>query len=326
MMHATALVVGADPGKKLQLVKSLSETRLFDRVKPLKTISALFQHLKTKSADIICWAIDSTENQTDWVYRLQREDQWHDLPLIAFADNQQSLIKGFNLGASDAIRLSTDPCELNARLQGHLKRWQRMLDLRKSKEQLQKMALTDALTELGNRATFDLSIKQATARTQRSGAPVSLLMIDLDHFKSFNDTYGHQAGDSILRKVARAIKDSSRDSDVCCRYGGEEFAVILPDTDAENAKVLADRIHHEVALTSNRMHQLERPITVSIGISCATLDGTTHPKTLVEEADRALYQAKNNGRNCTETWQLYQHINNRSNYRYSPVQQLAFGT
>ncbi|SHJ68289.1 diguanylate cyclase (GGDEF) domain-containing protein [Malonomonas rubra DSM 5091] len=326
MMHATALVIGADPGKKLQLVKNLSETKLFDRVKPLKTISALFQHLKTKSADIICWAIDSKETQTDWIYRLQKEDQWHDLPLIAFADNQQSLIKGFNLGASDSIRLSADPCELNARLQGHLKRWQRMLDLRKTKEQLQKMALTDPLTELGNRATFDLSIKQATARTQRSGFPVSLLMIDLDHFKQFNDTYGHQAGDNVLRKVAKAIRTSARDSDICCRYGGEEFAIILPDTDANNAKVLADRIHREVAQVSDRMHQFQHQITVSIGISCATLKGTTHPKTLVEEADRALYQAKSNGRNRTETWHLHQHISNRCDYRYSPVQQLAFGT
>mgnify|MGYP001407198051 CR=1 FL=1 len=326
MMHATALVIGTDPGKKLQLVKSLSETKLFDRVKPLKTVAALFQHLKTKSADIICWAIDSAETQADWIDKLQQHDIWHDLPLIAFADNQQSLIKGFNLGASDSIKLTTEPNELNARLLGHLKRWQRMLDLRKSKEQLQKMALSDALTGLGNRATFDMSIKQEVARTQRSGTPVSLLMIDLDHFKRVNDSYGHQTGDIVLKNIAQAIHRSSRDSDICCRYGGEEFAIILPDTDSDNAQVLADRIHKQVARSARMLQLSELQITVSIGISSTDLRGVAHPRRLIDEADRALYKAKESGRNRTEIW--HQKLNLRTNisYPYNQTTQLAFGT
>lgn len=326
MMNATALVIGANPDKKLQLVKHLATTQLFDRVKPLPSATALFQHLKAKSADIICWAIDDDEAQADWVDKLQELDKWHDLPLIAFVDNQQSLINGFNLGASDAIKLSTDPHELNARLHGHLKRWQRLLDLRQSKEQLQKMALTDALTGIGNRATFDMSISQATARAQRSGTPVSLLMIDLDHFKWFNDSHGHQAGDNVLQQVAKAIEKSARDADICCRYGGEEFAVILPDTTAEHARILAERIHRQIARTSRQLRQIRRPITVSIGVSCVDQTGPSHPSRLIEEADRALYQAKENGRNRTEIWQpstLQQH---GINYRYSPAPQMAFGT
>ncbi len=326
MMHATALVIGSDPGKKLRLVKCLSDTRLFERVKPLKTISSLFQHLKSRSADIICWAIDNNESEAGWVEELQQHELWHDLPLVAFADNQQSLIKGFSLGASDALKLSTEPNELNARLLGHLKRWQRLLDLRKSKDQLQKMALTDPLTELGNRATFDMSLKQAVARTQRTNASVSLLMIDLDHFKKFNDSFGHQTGDMVLREVAKAIASSARDSDVCCRYGGEEFAVILPDTSADSAKVLAERIHKEVARTSRKLQLGTWPITVSIGIGSTCQQRIAHPRTMVEEADRALYLAKEKGRNRTEIWQ--QRINHtRIDYTFSPLhQQLAFGT
>lgn len=327
MMNATALVIGSDSNKKLQLVKHLSATQLFDRVKPLQSIAALFQHLKTKSADIICWVIDNGESQADWINKLQGHDQWHDLPLVAFADNQQSLINGFNLGASDSLKLSTDPNELNARLLGHLKRWQRLLDLRQSKEQLQKMALTDALTGVGNRATFDLSIKQATARTQRSGTPFSLLMIDLDHFKMFNDCYGHQAGDNVLKHVAKAINDSARDADICCRYGGEEFSVILPDSTTDHAIILAERIHRQVALTSRRLRQTQMPITVSIGISCADKKGFSHTSSLIEEADRALYQAKENGRNRTEIWQPNsrpQHA--RIDFSYAPAHQMAFGT
>jgi diguanylate cyclase (GGDEF)-like protein len=326
MMNATALVIGTDPSKKLQLVKSLSATQLFERVKPLKTVASLFQHLRTKSADIICWAMEGSESQTDWISKLQGNDLWHDMPLIAFADNQQNLIKGYNLGASDSIRLSADPHELNVRLLGHLKRWQRLLDLRQSKEQLQRMALTDALTGLGNRATFDLSIKQEAARTQRSGTPFSLLMIDLDHFKQYNDNFGHQAGDEVLRKIAKAIRTSARDSDICCRYGGEEFAVILPDTDADNAKVLANRIHNQIARESRRIRQKKQPITVSIGISSALQNGTTHPPHLIEEADRALYQAKEKGRNRTEIWRSAPLRAVPDSHPYSAIHNLAFGT
>lgn len=324
-MNATALVIGSDPHKKLHLVKSLSATQLFDRVKPLKTVTALFQHLKTKSAAIICWAIDNSETQVEWVNKLHQHDHWHDLPLIAFADNQQNLIKGLNLGASDSIKLSTDTNELNARLLGHLKRWQRLLELRQSKEQLQKMALTDALTGLGNRATFDISIKQAAARTQRSGTTFSLLMIDLDHFKQFNDNFGHQAGDDVLKQVAKVIKDSARESDICCRYGGEELAVILPDTDAENAQVLATRIHSQIARLSRNMRYKDTPITVSIGIGSSNRYNSSHPRGIIEEADRALYQAKEKGRNRTETWKPPTLRSMHTEF-FSSASQLAFGT
>lgn len=327
MMNTTALVIGADPGKKLQLVKHLTATELFDRVKPLQSNASLFHHLKNKSADIICWALDNSDVKADWVDKLHDDDKWHDLPLITFADNQQTLINGLNLGASDSLKLSTDLHELNARLQVHLKRWQRLLALRQSKEQLQKMALTDALTGLGNRATFDLTIKQTSARTQRSGTPFSLLMIDLDHFKWFNDSYGHQTGDNVLQQVAAAILDSAREADICCRYGGEEFAVILPDTCADHAKVLAERIHRKVAQTSRRLRQNLNPITVSIGISSAGPGNATHPTRLIEEADRALYQAKENGRNRTEVWLSTKPMQfQRRESPYSVTQQLAFGT
>lgn len=324
MMNATALVIGSDPQKKLQLVKNLSETQLFDRIKPLQTISALFQHLKNASADIICWAMDSNDNKVDWIDKLQGNDNWHDLPLVAFASEQQDLLKGFSLGASDALQLSTDQPELIARLQGHLKRWHRMLALRQSKERLQQMALTDALTGLGNRATFDLSLKQATARSKRSGAELSLLMIDLDHFKQFNDNYGHQVGDEVLREVAKALDHSSRDTDICCRYGGEEFAIILPDASIDQAQIVANRIHKQVGRASAKLAPNRQPITVSIGISSLNLQGAHRPADLIEEADRALYQAKKNGRNRTEIWHHTVVRALRSEPHYPSLRRVAF--
>ena len=325
MINTTALVIANNKNKKNQLMDHLTATGLFQQIKPLESSAALFQHLKSQPADMVCWAIERENRQADWINKLHSNDKWHDLPLIAFAEDHQSVLNGFQLGASDSVLVEIDPTELNARMARHLERWQRLLELRQSKEQLQKMALTDPLTKLGNRATFDLSIKQAAASTQRSGSPYSLLMIDLDHFKRFNDTYGHQTGDSILRAVADAIHSSARNADICCRYGGEEFAVILPDTKANNAEILAERIHKQVAKVSRKQPAGRMPITVSIGISCANSDANIDPTQLIEEADQALYLAKENGRNRTETWQP-DNVVTRVKFNYSPTSQFAFGT
>jgi diguanylate cyclase (GGDEF)-like protein len=324
MINTTALVIANNKNKKVQLMDHLSATGLFQQIKPLESSAALFQHLRSKPADMVCWAIERKNHKADWINKLHSDEKWHDLPLIAFAEDQQSLLNGFQLGASDSVHVEIDPTELSARMARHLERWQRLLELRQSKEQLQKMALTDPLTKLGNRATFDLSIKQAAACTQRSGSPYSLLMIDLDNFKKFNDNYGHQTGDSVLRSVADAIHSSARNADICCRYGGEEFAVILPDTKANNAEVLAERIHKQVAKVSRKQPAGRMPITVSIGISCANRDTNIHPAQLIEEADQALYLAKANGRNRTETWQPDDMVTG-IHVNYSPIQQFALG-
>jgi diguanylate cyclase (GGDEF)-like protein len=329
MMNATALVIAANNTKREQITQHLSATRLFDQVKPLASSSSLFQHLDNHSADMVCWAIDKTEPQPDWIEKIQEMEAWHDLPLISFAnvDDQQSLLNGFDLGAKDSIRLSIEADELRARLRSHLKHWQRLTDLRQSKDKLEKMALTDSLTGVGNRATFDMSMKQVAARTQRSGIPFSLLMIDLDHFKWFNDTYGHQAGDNVLQQVAKAISASARDADICCRYGGEEFAVILPDTEAKNALILAERIHKQIARVSQKLRQHRLPITVSIGVSSASQQGSSRPEEIIAEADRALYLAKENGRNRTETWPPGSFpSHNIKRIQTTTEQQLAFGT
>lgn len=302
-MNATALVIAHDNSIKSALINQLSATGLFGAITPIASIAGLFHHLTSKPADMICWAVDKLHLKDNWIQRLQSQKQWHDLPLIAFADDQQSLLSGFELGASDAVHLKIDPQELSARIQRHLQRWERLRELRDAQEDLQRMALTDPLTRIGNRATFDMSMKQAAARSRRSHTPYALLLLDLDHFKQFNDLHGHQAGDSVLQKVAAALNKSSRDTDICCRYGGEEFAVILPDTNAAAAKVLADRIHRNIAAVSRKLPLEYQPITVSIGISSSSAANHGAVDQMLKQADMALYRAKNNGRNRTETWQ-----------------------
>ena len=308
MMNATALVIAHDDSMQEQLVNQLSATGLFGDVTPLSSIADLFRRLKTTPADMICWAVETINPSDNWIRRLQAQKKWHDLPLIAFADDQQSLLEGFELGASDALQLHINQQELSARIKRHLQRWERLRELRDTQEELQRMALTDPLTRIGNRATFDLGMKQAAARFRRHRTPYSLLLVDLDHFKQFNDLHGHQAGDHILQQVAAAIKKSTRDTDICCRYGGEEFAIILPDTVAKDAAILARRIHRSIAAVSNTLPLGHQPVTVSIGISSAAEVKSGDINKILEQADQALYRAKSNGRNRTETWQAIQSV------------------
>ena len=308
MMNATALVIAHDDNMQTQLVNQLSATGLFGDVTPIATIADLFRRLKTKPTDMICWAVETINPKDNWIRRLQAQKKWHDLPLIAFADDQQSLLNGFELGASDALHLKINQQELSARIKRHLQRWERLRELRDTQEELQRMALTDPLTRIGNRATFDLGMKQAAARLRRHQTPYSLLLVDLDHFKKFNDLHGHQAGDHILQQVAGAIKKSTRDTDICCRYGGEEFAIILPDTIAKDATILARRIHCSIATVSKKLPLNHQPVTVSIGVSSSTETKNCDIDQMLEQADQALYLAKSNGRNRTEVWQSVQSI------------------
>ncbi len=323
MTNKTALIMASNADSQSCMITQLSATGLFGRIAPVQSAAALFNYLETNSADLVCWDVEKRQNGDSWIERLQANEQWNDLPLIAFAQDQQSLLHGFHLGASDAVHYDIDPRELSARIDKHLQRWQRLLELRQSQEQLQRMALTDPLTKLGNRATFDLSMKQAVARTQRSGSPFSLLLIDLDHFKMINDTHGHQSGDYILQQTAEVIASASRDTDICCRYGGEEFAVILQDTKGKNAEHLARRIHQRIAQLPSQKHI---PLTVSIGISSSNRYNQGQATALIKEADQALYLAKQNGRNRTEIWKDDFFTASPTYRPAQPLTQLAFGT
>jgi diguanylate cyclase (GGDEF)-like protein len=162
--------------------------------------------------------------------------------------------------------------------------------LEEANAQLQRLASTDPLTALTNRRTFDEMLTHEAVRASRGMGPLSLILLDVDHFKSFNDTFGHPAGDDVLRQIASAMSGCCRTTDVPARIGGEEFAVLLPGTGTEGAEVLAERIRQAIEAGPWPL----RPVTASFGI--ATL-GPTGPQSLIEAADRALYQAKHTGRN-----------------------------
>ncbi|MBL0794256.1 sensor domain-containing diguanylate cyclase [Pseudomonas sp. B7] len=174
----------------------------------------------------------------------------------------------------------------------------RELRLRQRAErELAQLAATDALTGVANRRMLDQSLRHEWFRAQRSGKPLSLLMIDADHFKAFNDRHGHQAGDQALRELARVITTNvRRPADLVARYGGEEFSVILAETDSVGAQQIAEHIRAAVEQLSS-VNEDQSPMTVSIGISTWTATSEISLEQLLFAADKALYQAKEGGRN-----------------------------
>lgn len=171
-------------------------------------------------------------------------------------------------------------------------------ELQESLETIRHESLTDELTTLANRKHFENSIERAISGAQESDEPFSLLMTDIDHFKKFNDTYGHTTGDQVLRLVALAVKQNVKGQDVACRYGGEEFAVILPRTNLRQATVVAEHIRQAVMskelIKRSTGENLGR-ITISIGVAVWRRDDTR--QSLVDRADACLYGAKRGGRN-----------------------------
>ena len=170
--------------------------------------------------------------------------------------------------------------------------------LQQNLEEVQRQSMTDSLTKIYNRKFFDQNISKSITDARESNAPLCLVMADIDHFKNFNDTFGHQTGDQVLRLVAATMRSNTKGSDLACRYGGEEFVLILPNTHLEGAVMLSNKIRKAIQakelLKRSTNEKLGR-ITSSFGVSLLRPDDSD--VTLIERADSALYAAKRNGRN-----------------------------
>jgi len=175
---------------------------------------------------------------------------------------------------------------------------QEITNLQQNLEAIRVETLTDPLTTLGNRKYFDRAIAAAVQSASACGEPLSLLMLDIDHFKSFNDNYGHLTGDQVLRLVAMSLKQTIKGQDLTARYGGEEFAVVLPSTALRQALTVADHIRRAVMakeLKKKSTGEILGRVTISVGVSMLKPDDDTDA--LIERADACLYAAKRNGRN-----------------------------
>ena len=170
-------------------------------------------------------------------------------------------------------------------------------------EETRKLSLHDPLTGLANRNLMNLMLDESFARAKRTGVPVSLIMLDLDFFKKFNDSYGHTAGDKLLADIAALLKEEIREVDTAVRYGGEEFLVILPDSEARVAADVAERIRSSVERKEFSGAEIQPPLRMTVSLGVASFgEGATSADALISRADACLYQAKKNGRNRVECW------------------------
>ncbi|MCI8210053.1 diguanylate cyclase response regulator [Pseudomonas sp. S25] len=239
-----------------------------------------------------------------------------DIPIIVLSTKEDPMIKSaaFSAGANDYLVKLPDTIELVARIRYHSRSYMTLLQrdeayraLRVSQQQLldtnlvlQRLMNSDGLTGLSNRRHFDEYLELEWRRATRDQTQLSLMMIDVDFFKAFNDNFGHLEGDEALRQVAKAIRASSaRPSDLPARYGGEEFALVLPSTSPGGARLLAEKLRMTVA-GMNIPHIAPTPgssLTVSIGVSTIVPQPGSNSRQLIQEADKGLYAAKHNGRN-----------------------------
>ena len=231
--------------------------------------------------------------------KLKATTETRNIPVIFLtgASDVDQKVLGFDVGAVDYIQKPFDSAELNARVRAALrtKRFQDMLAQR---------AMIDGLTGLWNRAHFDQRMHEEVAAAARYDRPMSLIMMDVDKFKNLNDNHGHPFGDEVLQAIGDVLQNSARTSDWPCRYGGEEFGLILRETDLDGAIVMAERVRQEIENLQLRNKAQLVPVTASFGVVSSTLcmnpcDLST--KWIIETADRALYAAKESGRNrvCT---------------------------
>ncbi len=238
---------------------------------------------------------------------IKEEPETRDIPVIFLSalDDTETKISGLSLGANDYISKPFRVEELLARVGVaiRLKRErdrlrQRAEELRRSAEVASELSMTDALTGLLNRYGLQRALQRELAEARRYGRPLSCLLIDIDHFKAVNDTYGHAAGDAALQQAARVIAESVRGSDVVCRYGGEEFLVLAPETGLEGAASLAEKIRQSFASRLFGGDGRVFPLTLSAGVAQLSADESGND--MIARADEALYHAKQTGRDRVE--------------------------
>ncbi|PJI44405.1 PleD family two-component system response regulator [Ferrovibrio sp.] len=228
-------------------------------------------------------------------FRTTEETRNVPILLLVGPDDQKQLVKGLEIGVTDYVVRPIDRNEFIARLRAQVRRKRYQDRLRLHYQQSMEMAVTDALTGLYNRRYMASHLATLLAQSA-SQHGTSVAILDLDHFKQVNDTHGHPAGDDVLREVGNRIVRNIRGIDMACRYGGEEFVVLMPDTDLESSEVVANRLLNAIGGKSIQTRSAgELTVTCSIGCT-SSLEGDT-ADSLLKRADDALYEAKNGGRN-----------------------------
>jgi two-component system, cell cycle response regulator len=240
------------------------------------------------------------------IIKSRSEEEFVPVILLSVKADLDSRVAGLRMGADDFLAKPFAEAEVRARAGAMLRIKSLQDQLRAAKRECEKLSVTDGLTGLYNHRHFEERLREEFSRCQRYSAPLSLIMLDLDHFKAVNDAHGHPFGDRVLRETAELIATSIRDHDVCARYGGEEFAIVLPNTNLQGAAAVAERFLTKMRGKTYRITRseaggeappVEVRVTASVGVvSYPSCDAASADR-LIELADEALYSAKGDGRN-----------------------------
>lgn len=256
----------------------------------------------TNAFDVILVSLDLSKD--DGLYlcaQLRAREATRTMPIVLLANEDEIALvaKGLDLGANDYLLRPLEVSELTTRVRTQIRQKHHHDRLRQNYEQSLALALVDPLTGAYNRRYLDMHLPMLFARCKMTGRPLSILSIDLDHFKKVNDTYGHAAGDTVLKETISRVLISLRPSDLVVRMGGEEFAVIMPETEQKTALMVGERLRQALASKPFSLPDSGQnlDITASFGVASINHESDIDPKTILERADAALYRAKQTGRN-----------------------------
>ena len=304
MPKANILLV-EDNKAQATIIKSFLEKNGY-RVFTVEDGTSAFKAAKTQNVDIILLDRILPDLDGSEVCRwLKLDPGTRDIPIIMLTARgaMSDRVSGLEAGADDYLPKPFDESELNARIYVRLRNKTQQDDLKKKNRQLEDMltrveslAIMDQLTGIFNRRRFEAIFHSEFKRAQRYHVPLSCMMIDIDHFKKINDTFGHQEGDLVLREIAQVIQTTIREVDTPARWGGEEFVVLSPNTTLENGLRAAERVRKAVAnhIFKGKEHT---KVTVSIGVAGSPNPDLDTPDKLIHAADLAMYEAKKFGRN-----------------------------
>jgi two-component system, cell cycle response regulator len=268
---------------------------------PVRSAEEVLARVSSQPFDLIVISLQLTEDDAlQLVSALRAADATHETPLLLVADSseRERVLRGFELGASDWLSTPVDENELRARARNQIRRKFYQDRFRSDLSIALELALTDPLTSLYNQRYLRRHLSGLVQSGQ--GRPIALLMIDVDHFKSVNDRFGHASGDQALKMIAEVFRDNIRAFDSLARYGGEEFVVVMPGSNPDDAAAAAERLRLAVETIAfepkaGQPHRL----TISVGVACSN-DETSSSDQLLSLADDALYRAKEFGRNRVE--------------------------
>ena len=227
-------------------------------------------------------------------------ERTRNVPILAIADPDDNvrMVRGLEIGVNDYVMRPIDKNEMLARARTQIRKKRYTERLRDNVQQSIEMAITDPLTGLYNRRYMESHLSALVEQAAGRGKPLTALVLDIDYFKSVNDTHGHDAGDDVLREFAVRVRKSIRGIDLACRFGGEEFVIIMPETDMAVATIVAERLRRRIASERFPIQQGSKAIEVTISIGIATLDAADDSAAnILKRADQALYRAKRDGRN-----------------------------